>query len=114
MLPSPQMFHGPLRATRRYVRIFISSLSPISLLKLIGYNTTASTPYWIVRNSWNTDWGVYAFPFSFPLICFLFYLQQWIHLLGDEQEHMRYDQRSYLAPQRLRIVILLNPLPISR
>jgi len=27
-------------------------------VQLVGYNTTASTPYWIVRNSWNTDWGV--------------------------------------------------------
>jgi len=27
-------------------------------VQLVGYNSTASTPYWIVRNSWNTDWGV--------------------------------------------------------
>jgi len=27
-------------------------------VQLVGYNTTASTPYWIVRNSWNTNWGV--------------------------------------------------------
>jgi len=25
---------------------------------LVGYNQEASTPYWIVRNSWGTDWGV--------------------------------------------------------
>ena len=23
----------------------------------MGYNTTASTPYWIVRNSWTSNWG---------------------------------------------------------
>jgi len=27
-------------------------------VQLVGYNSTASTPYWIVRNSWNTDWGI--------------------------------------------------------
>jgi len=30
-------------------------------VQLVGYNTTASTPYWIVRNSWNTDWGVQGY-----------------------------------------------------
>jgi len=24
----------------------------------VGYNTQANPPYWIVRNSWGTDWGV--------------------------------------------------------
>jgi len=27
-------------------------------VQLVGYNSTASTPYYIVRNSWNTDWGI--------------------------------------------------------
>jgi len=27
-------------------------------VQLVGYNTTASPAYWIVRNSWNTDWGI--------------------------------------------------------
>jgi len=27
-------------------------------VQLVGYNSTASTPYWMVRNSWNTDWGI--------------------------------------------------------
>jgi len=27
-------------------------------VQLVGYDTTAPTPYWIVRNSWNTDWGI--------------------------------------------------------
>merc|ERR1711964_295006 len=26
-------------------------------VQLVGYNTTSSTPYWIVRNSWSTTWG---------------------------------------------------------
>jgi C1A family cysteine protease len=26
-------------------------------VELVGYDQTASTPYWIVRNSWGTDWG---------------------------------------------------------
>jgi len=30
-------------------------------VQLVGYNQTASTPYWIVRNSWNTDWGVQGY-----------------------------------------------------
>jgi len=30
-------------------------------VQLVGYNSTASTPYWMVRNSWNTDWGVQGY-----------------------------------------------------
>jgi len=26
-------------------------------VQAVGYDTTASTPFWIVRNSWGTDWG---------------------------------------------------------
>jgi len=27
-------------------------------VQLVGYETNAPKPYWIVRNSWNTDWGI--------------------------------------------------------
>jgi len=27
-------------------------------VQLVGYDSTKSTPYWIVRNSWGTDWGL--------------------------------------------------------
>jgi len=30
-------------------------------VQLVGYDTTASTPYYIVRNSWGTDWGENGF-----------------------------------------------------
>ena len=26
-------------------------------IQVVGYNEDASTPYWIVRNSWDTTWG---------------------------------------------------------
>jgi len=32
--------------------------SPDHCALLVGYNTTASTPYWIIKNSFGTDWGV--------------------------------------------------------
>jgi C1A family cysteine protease len=24
----------------------------------VGYNLTANPPYWIIRNSWGTSWGL--------------------------------------------------------
>lgn len=27
-------------------------------VQLVGYDKSGPTPYWIVRNSWNTDWGI--------------------------------------------------------
>merc|ERR1711871_99546 len=36
------------------------SSSPLRMdhaVQTVGYNADASTPYWIVRNSWGTGWG---------------------------------------------------------
>jgi len=27
-------------------------------VQLVGFNKSASPPYWIIRNSWNTNWGI--------------------------------------------------------
>jgi len=51
---------------QNYASGVLSNLQCCPLLKcqmdhcvqLVGYNSTASPPYWIVRNSWNTDWGL--------------------------------------------------------
>merc|ERR1719453_707818 len=34
-----------------------SSMQLDHAIQLVGYNADASTPYWIVRNSWDTTWG---------------------------------------------------------
>jgi len=41
--------------------VFMASACSTSIdhcVEAIGYNLGASTPYWIVRNSWGTDWGI--------------------------------------------------------
>jgi len=30
-------------------------------VQMVGYDTTGATPFWILRNSWGTDWGVSGF-----------------------------------------------------
>merc|ERR1712139_370456 len=30
-------------------------------VQLVGYDKTGDSPYWIVRKSWNTDWGIDGF-----------------------------------------------------
>merc|ERR1712217_243449 len=30
-------------------------------VQLVGYNKSTTTPYWILRNSWNKTWGVDGF-----------------------------------------------------
>jgi len=46
-------------------------------VQLVGYNAVDSNnPYWIVRNSWNTDWGVGGF----------IYLQMWEDTCGMAHE----------------------------
>lgn len=30
-------------------------------VKLIGWGTDAGTPYWLIANSWNSDWGENGF-----------------------------------------------------
>jgi len=45
-------------------------------VQLVGYNATAPTPYWIVRNSWNTDWGVEGY----------IYLEMWRDTCGIAHE----------------------------
>ncbi|CAG2064669.1 unnamed protein product [Timema podura] len=30
-------------------------------IKIIGWGTEEDTPYWLVANSWNSDWGDHGF-----------------------------------------------------
>jgi C1A family cysteine protease len=60
--------HGPLSvcvdaASWMYYTggVFMASACSTSIdhcVEAIGYNIGASTPYWIIRNSWGTDWGI--------------------------------------------------------
>lgn len=45
-------------------------------VQLVGYNETASNPYWIVRNSWGTDWGIEGY----------IYLEMWKNTCGMAEE----------------------------
>lgn len=44
--------------------VFLASDCTTSIdhcVEAIGYNTAANPPYWIIRNSWGTDWGQSGF-----------------------------------------------------
>jgi len=45
-------------------------------VQLVGYNSSGSSPYWIVRNSWGTDWGISGY----------IYLQMWDDTCGISHE----------------------------
>ncbi|KHJ94682.1 papain family cysteine protease [Oesophagostomum dentatum] len=32
-------------------------LGGIQAVRIIGWGTEKGTPYWLIANSWNTDWG---------------------------------------------------------
>jgi len=66
-MQSYMVAHGPLSicvdaSSWQYYAsgVFLSSDCGTSIdhcVEAIGYNTAANPPYWIVRNSWGTDWG---------------------------------------------------------
>jgi len=35
-----------------------SALEQDHAVQLVGYNKAETTPYWIIRNSWDVDWGI--------------------------------------------------------
>jgi len=44
--------------------VFLASDCTTSIdhcVEAVGYNTAANPPYWIIRNSWGTDWGMSGF-----------------------------------------------------
>lgn len=43
--------------TAVYTRVNVTAGSVPHAVAIVGYNLTATTPYWIVRNSWGPTWG---------------------------------------------------------
>lgn len=60
-------------------------------VQLVGYNMDASTPYWLVRNSWGTDWGEKGYirlGYGYCLMASTTYFFQ--------RQRLWFDQRGYL------------------
>lgn len=60
--------HGPVQAALSVYADFVNYKSGVyqhttgdylggHAIKIIGWGTENGTPYWLVSNSWNTDWG---------------------------------------------------------
>jgi cathepsin B len=40
-----------------YLNIFSCDFLSFTAVKILGWGEENSTPYWLVANSWNEDWG---------------------------------------------------------
>jgi cathepsin B len=68
MIQTEIMTHGPVEVDFTVYQDFLSYKSGVykhtwgqelggHAVKMLGWGVDAGTPYWIIANSWNEDWG---------------------------------------------------------
>ena len=71
-------------------------------VQLTGYNADAHTPYWIVRNSWATDWGQNGYIYL-SIVTYSFHTCKYCNTI-----HIRPSQRTYINNSQLTIGLKCN------
>lgn len=64
-MPNEVSIHASAKVFQSYTSGVINSdlcgTSTNHAVVAVGYNSTGTEPYWIVRNSWGVDWGEYGY-----------------------------------------------------
>lgn len=55
-LPLPSLISSFFRATGVYHHVTGEALGGHAV-RMLGWGVENGTPYWLIANSWNTDWG---------------------------------------------------------
>lgn len=69
----PDFYDYSLSSSRVYsCRCSVSSYDGYHAMTIVGYNNSASGFYWIVKNSWGSDWGRYGYLYLADSSCSMY------------------------------------------